>query len=70
MIGYQHGIAKSIASFGQGSGQTFMDEVKCVGNETSILDCPYNGWGRHNCRHSQDVGVECSSDPDKGMHFF
>ena len=66
MIGYQYGKAKSIANFGRGTGRILMDEVNCNGNETSILDCPYNGWGRHNCGHYQDAGVECSSDEDKG----
>ena len=68
MFGYQYGIARSIANFGQGTGHTFMDDLNCRGNETSILDCPYNGWGRHNCGHHEDAGVECSSDGDKGEY--
>lgn len=26
-----------------------MDDVSCLGNETSIRDCDFNGWGVHNC---------------------
>ena len=66
MFGHQYGIARSSSYFGRGMGHIFMDDLNCQGYETSILDCPYNGWGRHNCGHHEDAGVECSSDGDKG----
>ena len=39
-----------------------MDAVKCVGNEKSILECPFH-WDKkdHNCNHREDVGVICRS---------
>jgi len=47
--------------FGAGSGQIWLDDVQCVGNETSIADCQHNGWSNHNCTHSDDVSVSCSA---------
>ena len=45
--------------FGQGSGPIFFNNLACEGNEPSILHCPRNPTGQHNCSHSQDVGVVC-----------
>ena len=47
------------AEFGQGSGPIWMDNVQCTGLENSINECPFNGWGQHNCYHSEDAGVAC-----------
>ena len=34
-----------------GINETFymMDDVTCLGNETSLRDCDFSGWGVHNC---------------------
>ncbi|KAF5894520.1 deleted in malignant brain tumors 1 protein-like, partial [Clarias magur] len=48
------------AAFGRGSGQIWMDNVRCSGRESSITQCTHNGFGSHNCNHGEDAGVTCS----------
>ena len=49
------------ARFGAGSGQIWLDNVGCSGSESSIENCPHNGWGIQNCDHGEDASVICSS---------
>ena len=43
--------------------QIWLDEVNCAGSEASIFQCPHGGWGVHNCAHSEDASVMCTSEP-------
>ena len=58
-LGYTGGEARTRAAFGEGTGRIWMDDVQCAGGESRLADCPFGGWGLHNCRHSEDVGVSC-----------
>ena len=57
-------VADAVAlTFGvtQGTGSIWLDEVRCSGSETRLVDCPTNPIGVHNCGHFLDAGVRCSS---------
>ena len=52
--------APGAARFGAGSGNIWMDDVKCLGNESSLNNCKHSGWNNHNCHHGKDASVICS----------
>jgi hypothetical protein len=47
------------AQFGEGSGPIFLDEVRCLGFESRLIECPANPVGNHDCSHMEDAGVQC-----------
>jgi len=59
MLGYAYSGLSIGNHYGAGGGTIWLDNVRCVGWEMSIASCRHNGWGRHNCRHSDDVSVSC-----------
>ena len=46
--------------YGTGSGQIWLDNVNCVGNESSLAECDHNQWGTHDCSHFKDANVVCA----------
>lgn len=63
MLGHSYAIAATArAHFGQGSGITWLDDVVCTGSESRIDECNHDGWGEHNCDHTEDAGVICSCE--------
>ncbi|VDI12508.1 Hypothetical predicted protein, partial [Mytilus galloprovincialis] len=56
-LGYNNG--KFLDSNGNGTGNTWLDDLECTGNEPTLGDCKNGGWGVENCDHTEDVRVEC-----------
>ncbi|KAM9708702.1 lysyl oxidase homolog 3B isoform 2-T3 [Menidia menidia] len=48
------------ARMGQGMGPIYMNEVKCVGQEKSIWNCPFKNITSENCQHMEDAAVRCN----------
>ena len=51
--------AQCCAKYGQGSGRIWLDNLRCRGSESSILQCSHPGIGINNCGHGEDVSVIC-----------
>ena len=41
------------------SSAVFLDDVQCIGNEDSLLNCSSNRVGDHNCGNNSGAGVRC-----------
>ena len=55
-------VAVPRSYFGAGNGQIFLDNVKCVGTEGSVLQCQHNPVGMHNCYSNEIAGVICGGE--------
>lgn len=62
MLGF-NGTAIAIGSsrWSGATGPIFMDELMCSGREASIGDCQFDGYGNHDCDHTEDAGVICNA---------
>uniref|UniRef100_A0A669CF09 Deleted in malignant brain tumors 1 protein-like n=1 Tax=Oreochromis niloticus TaxID=8128 RepID=A0A669CF09_ORENI len=52
--------APRFGQFGAGTGQIWLSDVTCSGNESSLTECKHTGWGNYYYGHYYDVGVICS----------
>ncbi|XP_029900924.1 lysyl oxidase homolog 3B isoform X2 [Myripristis murdjan] len=48
------------ARMGQGMGPIYMNEVKCLGTEKSIWNCPFKNITSEDCQHVEDAAVRCN----------
>ena len=56
------GTAIGSASFGQGSGQIWLDSVACTGSESTLVSCGHPGIGITSCYRYEEAGVKCSGE--------
>ena len=48
------------AYFGQGSGTIWLDNVACIGSESTLASCGHLGINiTRSCSHNDDAGVKC-----------
>jgi deleted-in-malignant-brain-tumors protein 1 len=65
MLGYPSAetVYDGSKPFGHGTGSYFvLDDVKCVGTETSVFDCPArDNCGKCGCGSHEWAGVKCNT---------
>eukprot|EP00092_Neocalanus_flemingeri_P048739 GFUD01055735.1.p1 GENE.GFUD01055735.1~~GFUD01055735.1.p1 ORF type:complete len:314 (+),score=60.96 GFUD01055735.1:108-944(+) len=59
MLGYSGGTATIRSKFGNVPENFIMDNVKCLGTEASLLECPHFSMG--DCLEHEGAGVTCST---------
>ena len=37
----------------------WMDDVECTGTEVTIVDCQFQGFGKHECTDTDYLGLQC-----------
>ena len=47
--------------YGSGTGPILLDNVKCLGSESSLFSCSHRGVGNHYCYHGNVAGVQCGN---------
>ncbi len=60
----------SLYSFNEAISTTriWLDELRCLGTESRLINCPANAIGIANCGHSQDVALICEATASKRVY--
>jgi len=60
MLPCRHSGAYIGSYYGYRTGIIWLAGLRCVGTETSLVNCTHNGWAvDYNCRYYQDVSIVC-----------
>ena len=52
-------VALTKSEFGRMQVSFLLDDMRCDGEEESLIACPHAGIGIHNCRSHEIAGVRC-----------
>lgn len=59
-LGYRNGATVYRGTFfGEGKGPVWLDDFQCCSGDNELTSCRNLDWGKSDCLHSRDVGVEC-----------
>ena len=59
-LGFSQGEIRTDAFYGEGTGEIFVNDVECTGDETFLYECKLTRNFDDVCTHAEDVGVVCS----------
>ena len=65
-LGYDGAVEYLSRLSRQPSRTIWLDDVRCNGLESKLVDCQHTDWGDHNCAYEEHVAVRCntaSSEP-------
>lgn len=69
-LNYTGAQAIILAYFGPGTGQIFLDQVACSGDEFTLSECQSNPVAVHDCIHIEDAGVRCQGGGTQARTFY
>lgn len=53
------GFATHGGQYGEAKEKFWMDDVVCQGDESSLTQCTFSGWGSSDCTPTEAAGVKC-----------
>ncbi|VDI01206.1 Hypothetical predicted protein, partial [Mytilus galloprovincialis] len=59
-----HPVIPKLTPYGSfsSSSPVLMDDLKCLGTETDIANCRFNGWGKSDCTYRESISISCDLD--------
>jgi len=58
-LGHEFISVTRSASYGQGRGPIWLNDLTCTGSENRLIDCPHESSPSYRCSHNKDAGLVC-----------
>ena len=58
-VSFSDSVAVRRSMYGNGTVPFLLDDIVCIGNESSLLECQHSELRMHNCESSETAGVIC-----------